>query len=39
MLFVIMITPAKGEPGYAADPQKINKVRRVIEKFGLNRLR
>lgn len=31
--------PAKKEPGYAADPEWPNKVRRVIKKYGLDRLR
>jgi len=31
--------PIKKEPGYAADPQWANKVRRVIKKYGLDRLR
>lgn len=31
--------PDKKEPGYAADPQWANKVRRVIKKYGLDRLR
>ncbi len=30
--------PIKKEPGYAADPQWANKVRRVIKKNGLDRL-
>lgn len=28
----------KKEPGYAADPEWANKVRRVIQKYGLDRL-
>ncbi len=31
--------PIKKEPGYAADPEWANKVRRVIKKYGLGRLR
>lgn len=31
--------PVKKEPGYAADPEWANKVRRVIKKYGLDRLR
>ena len=30
--------PAKKEPGYAADPEWANKVRRVIKTYGLDRL-
>lgn len=29
----------KKEPGYAADPEWANKVRRVIKKYGLDKLR
>lgn len=31
--------PAKKEPGYAADPEWANKIRRVIHKYGLDKLR
>jgi flagellum-specific peptidoglycan hydrolase FlgJ len=31
--------PVKKEPGYAADPEWGNKVRRVIKKYGLDRLK
>ncbi len=31
--------PVKKEPGYAADPEWANKIRRVIKKYGLDRLR
>jgi flagellum-specific peptidoglycan hydrolase FlgJ len=31
--------PSKKEPGYASDPEWANKVRRVIKKYGLERLR
>jgi len=30
---------SKKEPGYAADPEWANKIRRVIKKYGLDRLR
>ncbi len=30
--------PIKKEPGYAADPEWANKIRRVITKYGLDRL-
>lgn len=30
--------PVKKEPGYAADPEWANKIRRVIKKYGLDRL-
>lgn len=31
--------PAKKEPGYAADPEWANKIRRVIKKYKLDQLR
>ena len=38
-LKALSANPAKDEPGYAADPEWPNKVRRVIKEYGLERLR
>jgi flagellum-specific peptidoglycan hydrolase FlgJ len=37
-LMTMSADPDKKEPGYAADPQWANKVRRVIKKYSLDRL-
>ncbi len=38
-LTAMSANPGKKEPGYAADPEWANKVRRVIMKYGLDRLK
>ena len=38
-LIAMSADPDKKEPGYAADPEWANKVRRVIKKYGLDKLR
>lgn len=38
-LTAMSASPEKKEPGYASDPEWANKVRRVIQKYGLDKLK
>lgn len=38
-LTAMSANPAKKEPGYATDPEWANKIRKVIAKYGLERIK